>query len=471
MKNDLTRLFRRRLVIIFLVLAFASSFPFQTGAALGQSSPHAKRAIIISLDGLDIRYIQKRDEYGLKIPTLRRLLNDGAMAQVVGVYPSVTYPSHTSIVTGVAPARHGIYSNEIFEAPDKPPTRSWYWYARDIQTETLWDAAAKAKFSTAMISWPVSVGVGDYNFPEIYKIGGTREQSLAVIKANARPLGLVEELEQRDPQLYRNGNNDEGDDMRTRFAEYVIAEKKPHLVLIHLFDLDHFEHDYGPFTPEVFSILEKADGYVARILASAQRAGTLDETAVFIVSDHGFLPVAKRIHPGVVLARAGLLKVREDKDAQGRGRTTVTEWSAAPYISAGSCAIILRDSTDRDAYAKALAAFKDFTNNEGRGSLRIIEGKEIRRLGTNPNAAFILEALDGHYFSDNYSGEAITLAKLKGQHGFLPDRYFTSFIASGAGIGRRGSLGTIQLIDEGPTIARTLGLKLRNAQGRTLSLK
>ena len=449
----------------------ASSVGVGSQPAMTPAPPQAKRAIIISLDGLDVRYLQKRDEYGLKIPTLRRLMNDGVMAQVVGVYPSMTYPSHTTIVTGVMPERHGIYGNDIFEPPDQTQTGKWYWYARDIRAETLWDAASRFGLKTAMISWPVSVGAGDYNFPEIFKIGGTREESFAVIKANARPIDLVKELEQRDSQLYSKGNKDEGDDMRTRFAEYVIAEKKPEFVLIHLFDLDHFEHDYGPFTPEAFAMLEKMDAYVARIIAATERAGTANETTIFIVSDHGFMPVSKRIHPGVILARAGLLKLREEKDAKGTARTVVTEWQAAPYISGGSCAIILRDRKDRDAYNKALAAFRDFTNGEGRGTLRIIEEKEARELGTNPNATFILEASDGYYFNASYTGDALTIGKLKGQHGFLPSRYYTSFIASGAGVGRRGSLGTIQLIDEGPTIARLLGFTLRKAEGRALSLE
>jgi predicted AlkP superfamily pyrophosphatase or phosphodiesterase len=183
---------RRSIVFVLLISALVLSFaPL---ASSRPTPPQATRAIIISLDGLDVRYLQKRDEYGLKIPTLRRLMNDGVMAQVIGVYPSVTYPSHTSIVTGADVARHGIYSNEIFEPPDKTQTGSWYWFARDIRVETLWDAAAKAKLSTAMISWPVSAGVGDYNFPEIFKPGGTREESLFVIKKQARPAGFVEEV-------------------------------------------------------------------------------------------------------------------------------------------------------------------------------------------------------------------------------------------------------------------------------------
>jgi predicted AlkP superfamily pyrophosphatase or phosphodiesterase len=479
MDKDNQSLRRRSLALILFIAALAFNLAPSFGKLKSPSAPPSpqsttrepKRVLIISLDGLDVRYLQKRDEYGLKIPALRRLMKDGVMAEVEGVYPSVTYPSHTTIVTGATPRRHGIYGNELFEAPDQPESGNWYWYARDIRAETLWDAASKAGLKTAMISWPVSVGAGDYNFPEIWKPKGTRIETGAVIKANALPGDLVKELEGRDPQLYSNVKTGESDDMRTRFAEFIIAEKKPEVVLVHLFDLDHFEHTYGPFTPEAFAMLEKVDAYVARLLAAVERAGTGAETAVFIVSDHGFLPVSKRIHPGVILARAGLLTLREEKDERGVARAVVTNWRAAPYISGGSCAIILRDKRDRDAYDKALAAFREFAAGEGRAALRVIEEKEAGKLETNSEAALILEASDGYYFNSGYSGAAITTAGLKGQHGFLPSRSYTSFIASGAGVGKRGTLGTLRLIDEGPTMARLLGLKLKHAQGRALSLK
>ena len=449
----------RRTLVLLLVVALVLGL-----GGISSAQPRAKRTIVISLDGLDVRYLEKRDEYGLKIPTLRRLMGEGVWGRVVGVYPSVTYPSHATIVTGAHPARHAINGNELFERPDQPQTGAWNWFARDIRAETLWDAAGRSGFKTALISWPVGAGAGDYNFPEIWKPGGTREQTREVIKMNARPSGFVEELEQRDPSLYRGVNKDEGDDMRTRFAEYVVGEKKPELVLVHLFDLDHFEHEAGPFTPEAFAILEKTDGYVGRILAAAERAGTISETAVFVVSDHGFSSISKQILPGVILARAGLVKLSED------GRT-VTDWRAAAYINGSSCAIILRDSSDRDAYRKALAAFNEFTSGEGRGVLRVLARKELRRRKTYPNAAFALEAAEGYYFDKGYAGAAVVASKIRGQHGYLPERYYTSFIASGAGVTRRGTFGTIRLIDEGPTIARALGLKLRDAEGRALSLK
>jgi arylsulfatase A-like enzyme len=433
----------------------------------------AKRALVVSIDGLDARYLRRRDEYGLRIPTLRRLMSEGAASlEVLSVYPSVTYPVHTTIATGALPARHGIVGNELFLPPGAPQCGEWHWFARDIKAETLWDAARERGLSTGIVSWPVAGGAGDYNVPEIKQLDGSLKGTLALMMAHARPQGIIQEAASRDPQLYAGANADEHDDLRTRLAEYIITEKRPDLMLVHLFDLDHFQHDYGPFTPEAFRLLEKLDGYVARLLAASERAGTLSETALFIVSDHGFMPISKLIHPGVLLGRAGLLTVGEAPGESGAARLCVTDWRALPSITGGSCAIILRDAGDREAYAKARAAFDEAADNGGAdGALfRIIDEEDVRAMGADVRAAFVLEASDGYAFGQNYTGDAVTPSIQRGQHGYLPSRYRTCFIASGAAIKRRGELGEVSIIDLGPTIARTIGLTLRDADGQALRL-
>ncbi|HEX8143739.1 MAG TPA: ectonucleotide pyrophosphatase/phosphodiesterase [Pyrinomonadaceae bacterium] len=432
----------------------------------------AKRALVISIDGLDARYLQRCDEYGLRIPTLRRLMTQGASSlEVVAVYPSVTYPVHTTIVTGALPARHGIVGNELFIPPGAPQCGEWHWFARDIKAETLWDAARRSGLSTGIVSWPVAGGAGDYNVPEIKKLDGSLRDTLALMIANERPRGIIEAAASRDPHLYSSANADEHDEMRARFSGYIIEEKRPHLMLVHLFDLDHFQHDYGPFTAEALAMLEKLDGYAARIMAAAERAGTLSETAIFIVSDHGFKPISKLIHPGVLLGRAGLLTVSDVVGPQGHTRPCVTDWRALPSVTGGSCAIILRDAADREAFEKARNAFDGFQHNGAEGApFSVIDGTEVRAMGADTRAAFALEAKDGYAFGQNYSGEPVTPSIQRGQHGYLPSRYYTSFIASGAGIKRRGDLGPVRIIDIGPTIARTLGLTLGDADGQALQL-
>lgn len=442
----------------------------------------AKRALVISIDGLDARYLERADEYGLRVPTLRRLMARGATSlRVRVVYPSVTYPVHTTIVTGALPARHGIVGNELFLPPGAPQCGEWHWFARDIRAETLWDAAHNRGLSTGIVSWPVAGGAGDYNVPEIKKLNGTPRESLALMIEHERPRGIIQEAALRDPHLYAQANADEHDDMRARFAEYLITEKRPALMLVHLFDLDHFQHDYGPFTPEAFAMLEKLDGYVARILEAAERAGTLSETAVFIVSDHGFAPISRLIHPGVVLREAGLLTISQVGGATppeaGATLCVAEDWRALPSLTGGSCAIILRDEWDSEALRRARAAFDGLAKSHRHGApetdgelFSFIGAEEVREMGADVRAAFVLEAAEGYAFGSNYLGDAVTESTMRGQHGYLPSRYFTTFIASGAGVTLRGDLGEINITNIGPSIARTIGLTLRDADGQALSL-
>lgn len=474
--HSVSILLKRRAAVPVAFFLFAAAMLFFASGDERKSQARqarAKRALIISVDGLDARYLNRRDEYGLKIPHLRRLMSEGVAARgVVSVFPSVTYPAHTTIVTGTRPVSHGIYGNEVLEPSVGAARREWYWYARDIRVETLWDAARKRGLKVGMVSWPVGVGAGDYNVPEIIRFGGTLSDTLARIRENTIPQGLLGEIEKRDPQLYARAGKDEQDDMRTRMAEYIITEKRPDLMFVHLLDLDHFEHDRGPFTPEAFAILEKSDAYVGRILEAARRAGTLGETAIFIVSDHGFLPISKQAHPGVLLERAGLLKVLEEKDEKGNPVMVVTEWRALPFVTNGSCAIILRDENDKEALGKVRDIFRPLAGREGSGIREVLEGRRLNVLGANTRVALILDGADGYAFGTNYTGEVITASKDRGAHGFAPDRtdYYASFIAAGAGI-KHEQLGVIQMIDIGPSIAGSLGLTLKDARGTSLKLR
>lgn len=430
-----------------------------------------RRAIVISLDGLDVRYLRRADELKLKIPTLRRLMREGVVAGVESVYPSVTYPNHTSIVTGVRPDRHAIVNNSVFEPPSVPQTQSWFWFASQIKSDTLWEAARRSGAKTGLVSWPVSTGAGDWNVPEIWKVGGSPSDfpaTLAEISRHARPAGLVEEIHRKHPDIYRNVTKDEGDDMRARWAEYLVREKRPELTLVHLFDLDHAEHDHGPFSPEALAILEKVDGYVARILAAAEEAGTLPETAVFIVSDHGFREVSKIINPNVALARAGLIELRPEAG----GAERAVNWRAAAYPSGGACAILLRDPADRDAQARARAALQQFNEREGGKLFTVVPKEEVQRLGAFPGAAFVLDAAPGYYFDNKLAGP-VTDTKTRGMHGYLPGsaEYRATFVATGLDVIRRGDLGDIHMTDVGPTVASVLGLTLRDAQGQAVKLK
>ena len=126
--------------------------------------------VLISIDGLKPEAILEAASHGLKVPNLRAFLADGVYATGVrGVLPTLTYPSHMTILTGASPAKHGIYANTTFD-PLGRNEHGWYWYTEDVQVPTLWDAAAAANLKTANVYWPTSVGAHiTYNLPQVWR--------------------------------------------------------------------------------------------------------------------------------------------------------------------------------------------------------------------------------------------------------------------------------------------------------------
>ena len=96
------------------VLKFALALFFLVSTASSQKSAQKTKLLVLSVDGLDNRYLQNASEMGLKIPNIRRLMREGSWASggVTGEVPTVTWPSHTTLLTGVPPRVHGILGNQ-----------------------------------------------------------------------------------------------------------------------------------------------------------------------------------------------------------------------------------------------------------------------------------------------------------------------------------------------------------------------
>src|SRR5271155_5419599 len=172
-----------------LLFALAGIFLFSSNTlSQEQASP---LLVIISVDGMRPDYITEADAHGAKVPNLRRFLKEGTYAEaVVGVVPTVTYPSHTTLVTGVWPAKHGIFANTTFD-PFRQNLEGWYWYTEDIRVPTLWDVAAAAGWTTASIQWPVTVGAHiTWNIPEYWR-ANTPDDAKLLRALSTR--GLLEE--------------------------------------------------------------------------------------------------------------------------------------------------------------------------------------------------------------------------------------------------------------------------------------
>ena len=169
----------------------AAALMFACAIAGGPAAATPHRLFVLSVDGLDWRYLRDRDALGLSIPHLRHLLAIGEVADgVIGVWPTITWPSHTSIITGARPDQHGILSN----ARGAVNSALSYWSANKLNVPTLWQCAGAHGLTTAAITWPVTMDAKiTYNLPEVFVRRNGGSMDLDTIAAHATP-GLVDAM-------------------------------------------------------------------------------------------------------------------------------------------------------------------------------------------------------------------------------------------------------------------------------------
>ncbi|MEW6737712.1 MAG: ectonucleotide pyrophosphatase/phosphodiesterase [Acidobacteriota bacterium] len=449
----------RLLSTVVLLLLLTTLMPRQLDAWSIQQPPTNSYVVMISIDGLVPDYYTKADRYRLKIPNLRQLCRQGSFVESLQtIYPSITYPSHTTLVTGVRPARHGVVSNEVLTDPNVHSEKDWYWYARMIKAPTLWGEARKAGLKTAAIGWPVTVGAEiDYHLPEIWR-PGEFDTNLQTIVEHSTP-GLSEKIFASRPQT---GIRKFTDELRTYAAETILTNYKPNLLLLHLIELDSVEHTSGPFSTEAFAKLEEIDALIGRLTNAVQTVGISSQTTFIIVSDHGFMKISKQFNPTALLIKEGLMTLSQNGQ--------IKDWQAMIYGHGGSVAVIARQTGNQALEQRIVDIFETIARKPNSPIYRVVKRDELARLGANPMAVCFLDAAPDYQMSDQITTVLTEQSKDKGVHGYLPSRpeMFASLIACGRGIksGRRESF--TQNINVAPTVAALLGFILPDAEGRPI---
>lgn len=419
------------------------------------SPPAGVPVVLISVDGLKPEYITQADRNGLKVPTLRRLIAEGTHARAVtGVLPTVTYPSHTTMVTGVAPAGHGILYNSPFD-PLHRNQDGWMWYAEDVKAPTLWEAVNRAGFASSSVDWPVTVGASiTYNIAQYWR--ATTGDDHKLLRALSTP-GLLDEGEKatgRYPAgyLYTVAS----DTRRSEFAAWLIGAKRPRIHTSYFSVLDEVQHDRGPATPEVFATIEAIDGMIDRLWKAAIRGDP--DAVVCVVSDHGFAPYDRTVSVNVALRRAGLI----DVDPDGR----VRDWRAMTWGNA----VMLKDRSDASALATARSVLDALAADPSSGVFRYFDNAEARKEGGFPDAAFVVGVRPGFAISARVTGALVEPHAPAGTHGLLRELHEmdSAFFITGRGVPRGRTIDRIDMRDIAPTLARLAGVSLPTAEGHDL---
>lgn len=429
---------------------------FFSASAFSQAARNEQRlskyVVLISIDGLRPDFYL---DQSYPTPNLQYMKNNGAYADGVrGVFPTVTYPSHTTLITGAMPGRHGIFYNTIFS--DSGSTNTWYREEKFIRTETLWDAVKKSGMTSACVSWPVSVGAPvDYNVPESWE----NDRNGGSINPNITPAGLFDEIQQNATgkltYSQMNLNNLAIDENLSRMAAYLLKKYKPNFTTLHIVCVDHAEHGVGRHGEEVNKALASADHAVSNIMEAIEAAGIADSTTIIVTGDHGFVDVNTSFSPNVLLARNGLLAPANQRDG----------WKAMFHASGGSAFLHLKDKKDTKTLAKVQAII-DSLPASVKKLFRVVDRQELDKIGADPNAALALAAIEGVSIGGAANGELVRAGR-GGTHGYFPEfqHIETGFIAFGAGINKGAVVPKMGLEDVAPVISRLLGLSFNAPDG------
>lgn len=458
---------RRFLVLPLVLLVFAVT-------------ADAAPVLMISIDGLKPEYITQADAHSMKLPYLRTLLAKGTYADgVVGIWPTITYPSHTTLITGVWPAEHGILNNQVFD-PEQKFRGAWNWYAAQIRVPTLWQVAHRAGLRTASVGWPVSAGATDvdYLIPEYWRSASPSDSAnpddqllMAVL---SRPDTLLQQLKPAAGP-YMNGNDTSiaGDEMKTRYALEILRRYKPAFMTLHLSSLDESQHAHGPFSAEACADLEALDGMVARL--AHQVFASNPSAVVVIVSDHGFMNISHAVNLAIPFLQAGLIQAGPTQgatDAVARP-PVVSSWKAQPWMAGGMAAIMLHDPNDHATEQQVKAMLDGLAANPDNGISEILDRDAMKKRGAYPDAAFLVVLKPGYYTSTALSGSLVTpIPGNRGSHGFSPEypEMRSSFFAVGAGIARHRDLGLIDMRQIAPTVAGILHAPMPTAKATPLHI-
>jgi len=440
---------------------------------------HAAPVLMISIDGLKPEYITQADAHGMKLPYLRTLVRDGAYADgVVGIWPTVTYPSHTTLITGVWPVEHGIYNNLEFD-PQQHYSGAWNWYAPLIRVPTLWKAAHQAGLRTASVGWPVSVGATDvdYLIPEYWRSadpsGGSGTLNPAdrlLIAGLSRPAALIEQLQPTAGE-YMMGNDTSinGDEVKTRYTIEILRKMKPAFMTLHLSSLDETQHAHGPFSAEADADLEALDGMMARLTKAAVAA---DPSAVVVlVSDHGFMNITHLVNLYIPFLQAGLIDATITPATKA---PVIGSWKAEPWLAGGMAAVVLHDPNDRATEQQVKAMLDKLAADPANGIAQILDRDAIKQRGAFPDAAFLVVLKPGYYTGQGTSGDLVTvIPTTRGSHGFSPEypEMHSSFFAVGAGIAQNRNLGVVDMRQIAPTVAQILKVQMPTAKATPLHVE
>jgi predicted AlkP superfamily pyrophosphatase or phosphodiesterase len=214
--------------------------------------------VLVSLDGFKAEYLDR-----MPVPNLRRVMQRGARAKaMVPVFPSLTFPNHYSLVTGMHPGRHGIVANRFYD----PATKASYVYTDSkvvsdrtwYRGEPIWVTAEKQGMVSACFFWPGSEAPVQGIHATMWNPYNGKIANEERVKTVLKWLQLPD-------------------------------ERRPHVITLYFSEVDTATHEGALEAPEVEQAARSVDTSVGQLLDGIDALPIRDRVYLVITSDHGMV--------------------------------------------------------------------------------------------------------------------------------------------------------------------------------------
>lgn len=417
------------------------------------------KLVVISVDALvyeDLEYLADK-------PSFSYVLTHGSTVErIKSIYPTLTYPCHTTMSTGCYPDKHGIVNNTFDVPRNNPP---WILTHEHVRCEDIFDAAKRAGYTTAAVGWPITGRHGsvDYLVNECWPTpDGPIDDYARAYLENGTPEELFREVVAPYLHLRVGRKQPESSFFLAHVTADILKKHKPDLLLLHFGMVDKYRHMTGVFSQKVTSGLDECEEILTMLFDATKEAGTFDEINWVITADHGQLNYAKKVYLNALFKEKGFI---ETDEAGG-----VISWRAYAFPSGMSAQIHVRNEEDRDAVYSVLY---DAMTSGLWGISKIYTKEEAAQEHLSGGFEFVVETDGATAFGTDAALPFARPAKetltglCGGSHGFHPDKGpRPPFIACGPNIKRGVVVKNGRLIDGAPTYARIMGISLPFADGK-----
>lgn len=421
-----------------------------------------EKLMVLSMDAMvreDVAYLMEK-------PNFKRLFAKSAQVEHLrSVFPAITYPCHTTLMTGCLPGKHGVYNNYPFKDFEDGKVH-WYLDSKVIRVEDIFAAAKRAGCTTASVYWPICGNnpnidwiLNEYFF--FYKEEDTLE-GFRKCGANEDVLKIVEK--NRDKIEAARKRESGFDNFIMACTCDMIREHQPDVMLIHNCAPDSARHHHGVFGEGVRDALDRTEAWMGDLIAAMEEAGTFADTNFVLLSDHGQLDYTRYTRLNVLFGQQGWVDVAPDG--------TMYDWQVFAQSNGFSASVYLRDPGNKPLYDKVYAYLQELQQKGECGIARVYTTQEAaEKYGTYGPFSFMVAGDEKTALGGAVTGEAVEIRNKKphATHGHEPELGPQPiFLGTGPVFRENVMLPNAGLQDVAPTLAAILGQKMPQAEGRCL---